>query len=188
MRALHMRKKTREEKRADRARCCFEWAEAVLGSILIVVILFTFFFGVKRVDGDSMHPTLYGEDRILLTSLFYHPSPKDIVVVAHDAEYQEPLVKRVIATAGQTVNITRTGEVYVDDVLQEESYIDGAKTSRGEQTYPLTVPEGCVFVMGDNRMNSLDSRFFEVDCIDERSIIGKVQCVIFPFDRIQTFS
>lgn len=192
MKARHMQtgkaKKQPRQKpvRASRGlNSCFEWMEAIVGSILIVVTVFTFLFGIKRVSGDSMNPTLYNEDRIILTNLFYEPQPKDIVVVAHGKVYTEPLVKRVIAVAGQTVDINRTGDVFVDGVLQDEPYIHGVKTSRGEQEYPFTVPEGCLFVMGDNRMNSLDSRSLDVDVIDERLVVGKVQGVVFPFDRIQ---
>lgn len=192
MKARHMQ--TRKKNKPDSSHhsggvnSCFEWMEAIVGSILIVVTVFTFFFGIKRVSGDSMLPTLYDQDRIVLTNLFYQPKPKDIVVVAHGAIYDEPLVKRVIAVEGQTVDINRTGDVFVDGVLQEEPYIQGVKTTRGEQEYPLTVPDGCIFVMGDNRMNSLDSRSLEVDVVDERLVVGKVRGVVFPFDRIQLFS
>ena len=95
-----------------------------------------------------------------------------------------PLVKRVIAVEGQTVDITNEGEVYVDGEKLEETYIHGAKTFKGEQTYPLEVPEGYVFVMGDHRAVSLDSRYKDVGLIDERNIIGKAQCIIYPFNRI----
>ena len=165
-------------------RSCFEWAEALVSSIVIVIAIFTFLFRVVAVDGTSMETTLLDEDRIVLTNLFYSPQPGDIVVMSHGEVFDAPLVKRVIAVEGQTVDITNEGEVYVDGEKLEESYIHGAKTFKGEQTYPLEVPEGYVFVMGDHRAVSLDSRYKDVGLIDERNIIGKAQCIIYPFNRI----
>lgn len=166
------------------ALSCFEWAEALVSSIVIVIAIFTFLFRVVAVSGPSMETTLMSEDRIVLTNLFYTPKTGDIVVMSHGAVFQEPLVKRVIAVEGQTIDIKSTGEVYVDGMLLDEPYIRGVKTFPGVQTYPLVVPEGYVFVMGDNRTVSLDSRSREVGLIDERNIIGKAQCIIYPFNRI----
>lgn len=170
------------------AQSCFEWAEALVSSIVIVVAIFTFLFRVVAVSGPSMETTLMSEDRIVLTNLFYDPKPGDIVVMSHGAEFQEPLVKRVIAVEGQVVNINSSGEVYVDNKKLEEPYIRGALTFPGAQSYPLEIPEGYVFVMGDNRTVSLDSRSHEVGLIDTRNIIGKAQCIIYPLNRIGRLS
>ncbi len=172
------------EEKEGVTRSCFEWAEALVSSIVIVIAIFTFLFRVVAVDGTSMETTLLDEDRIVLTNLFYHPQPGDIVVMSHGEVFDAPLVKRVIAVEGQTVDITNDGDVYVDGEKLDEPYINGAKTYKGEQTYPLEVPEGYVFVLGDHRSVSLDSRYKDVGLIDERNIIGKAQCIIYPLNRI----
>jgi signal peptidase I len=172
------------EQKNGAAQNCFEWAEALVSSIVIVIAIFTFLFRVVAVSGPSMETTLMSDDRIVLTNLFYTPQPGDIVVMSHGAQFQEPLVKRVIAVEGQVVDINISGEVFVDNQKLEEPYIQGALTFPGAQSYPLEVPEGYVFVMGDNRPVSLDSRSHEVGLIDKRNIIGKAQCIIYPFNRI----
>lgn len=171
--------------RARVTKSCFEWVEALVTSLITVVIIFTFLFRIISVSGTSMYPTLHNEDRVVITNLFYDPQPGDIVVISHAGEMQEPLIKRVIAVEGQTLKIDfDKGEVYVDGVLLNEPYINSKTTKRGDAEIPEVIPEGYVFVMGDNRNDSLDSRFTRVGLIDKRYILGKAQLIVFPFNRL----
>ncbi len=166
--------------------------ETAATTIFVILMLFTFVLRPATVDGSSMKPTLYHGDKLLMVSLFYEPQPGDIVIindieagyftdaaqtqVAHKAGMGIVLVKRVIATGGQMLDIDfDTGAVTVDGVLQDEPYI-AAPTTRndGAFTYPLTVPEGYVFVMGDNRQNSTDSRSSNVALVPEEQVMGQV--------------
>lgn len=107
------------------------------------------------------------------------------MVVTKKAFREEPIVKRIIAVAGQTVNIDfETGQVFVDGVPQEETYIAEPTTRKGDMEFPLYVQEGYLFVMGDNRNHSTDSRFSEVGLIDERMVLGKVLFRLFPLNDI----
>lgn len=165
---------------------CYEWLEALSSSLIVVVLLFTLLFRIVNVSGPSMLPTLQDNDRVLLTSYFYRPQPGDVVVITHTAKLQEPIIKRVIALENQTVDIDfETGTVYVDgQALNESAYIaNGITTQPSDYTYPLTVPEGHLFVLGDNRAVSKDSRNSSVGMIDERYVLGKAELVVFPFSR-----
>ena len=165
---------------------CYEWLEALSSSLIVVVLLFTLLFRIVNVSGPSMLPTLQDNDRVLLTSYFYRPQPGDVVVITHTAKLQEPIIKRVIALENQTVDIDfETGTVYVDgQALDESAYIaNGITTQPSDYTYPLTVPEGHLFVLGDNRAVSKDSRNSSVGMIDERYVLGKAELVVFPFSR-----
>lgn len=168
------------------ARSVFEWVEAMLTAIIVVVIICSFVFRIVAVTGHSMENTLHDQDRIIVTNFNYKPKTGDIVVVSHGQHLKDPLVKRVIATEGQTLRIDfNTGEVYVDGVLLDESaYIKNPTTTPGDMEIPSVIPEGYVFVMGDNRQISLDSRYVDVGLIDVRNIMGKAQWIIFPFNRI----
>lgn len=164
----------------------YEWLESIAFALAIVVLLFTFVFRIVSVSGDSMLPTLQDENRVLVSCLFYHPEQNDIVIIVNpaDAGYNKPLVKRVIALGGQYVQII-DGVVYVDG---DAKIIDGLEEilSPGNAfdfSQPVLVPEGYVFVMGDNRNNSLDSRDARIGFVDVNYIIGKVQFRIFPFDK-----
>jgi len=153
-----------------------------------VTIVFVFAVRLVGVDGESMYPTLNNADYLgLLSNVFYsEPQRGDIVVLTVPYFKNQPIVKRVIATGGQTVNIDfDKGEVYVDGVLQNEPYINEpthlSYAEQGESlTYPVTVPKGCLFVMGDNRNHSADSRFAPVGVVDERDVLGKVLCILIP--------
>ena len=165
---------------------CYEWLEALSSSLIVVVLLFTLLYRIVNVSGPSMLPTLQDNDRVLLTSYFYRPQPGDVVVITHTAKLQEPIIKRVIALENQTVDIDfETGTVYVDgQALDESAYIaNGITTQPSDYTYPLTVPEGHLFVLGDNRAVSKDSRNSSVGMIDERYVLGKAELVVFPFSR-----
>lgn len=164
---------------------CFEWVEALVTSLIAVVLIFTFLFRIVSVKGNSMYPTLHDEDRVIITNLFYEPNPGDIVVITHAGDFEEPLIKRVIAVGGQTLKIDfDKGDVYVDGVLLNEPYINNRTTKFGDAKIPEVIPEGYVFVMGDNRGDSLDSRYIRVGLIDERYILGKAQLILFPFNRL----
>lgn len=166
---------------------CFEWVEALITSIIVVVVLFTFLFRIVNVSGTSMVPTLESGDRVVLQSYFYHPARGDVVVITHAENYSQPIIKRVIALENQVVNIDfQTGTVYVDgDALDESAYIqNGITTQHSDFTFPLTVPKGHIFVLGDNRKVSNDSRFSDIGMIDVNNILGKAEVVVFPFEKI----
>lgn len=158
----------------------YDWVSSIVVAVVTVVILLTFCFRLIDVDGTSMEPTLINTDKVVVTNLFYTPQNSDVIVISHGEEYDKPLVKRVIATEGQTLRIDfDTNQIYVDGQLIDEPYIQG-DTIKGNIDIPEVVPQGKVFVLGDNRPVSLDSRYHEVGLIDENSIIGKAQFVIIP--------
>lgn len=165
----------------------YEWIHTFLAAVVLVVVLLTFAFRLIDVDGSSMLPTLVNSDKVIVTNLFYEPKDGDVVVISHGADYDKPLIKRVIATEGQTLNIDfEKNEVYVDGVLIQEDYIQGV-TIPGDAEIPSVIPKGKVFVMGDNRTDSYDSRYNAIGLIDEESIVGKASFVILPFSRFGTF-
>lgn len=164
-------------------RDLYEWAQALVCSVLAVVLLFTFGVRLIGVDGHSMVPTLQDGDRLLvISSLLDHSfQPGDIVVARKDSFMKDPIVKRVIAVEGQTVDIDfETGTVYVDGEVCNEPYINEL-TFRDEGTeLPLVVPEGSLFLMGDNRNNSSDSRDSALGTVDARYVIGRAVVLLFP--------
>ncbi|MDF2568208.1 MAG: signal peptidase [Oscillospiraceae bacterium] len=163
----------------------FEWLEAVVFSMVVVVLLFTFIFRIVGVEGPSMQPTLHTDDRVVISHLFYKPKPKDIIVITQPNSVNKPIIKRIIAVEGQTVDIDfKKGIVKVDGVTLNEPYIAEPTYNQYDVTFPLKVSKGEVFVMGDNRNDSLDSRDSGVGMIDERYILGKAVFRIFPFKSI----
>lgn len=150
-----------------------------------VTVLFVFVVRLVGVSGSSMYPTLHDRDYLVLLSNVFYSEPKvgDIVVMTVPAFQDEPIVKRVIATGGQTVDIDfEAGQVYVDGHLLDEPYIY-EPTYRDYALgldYPVTVPDGCLFVLGDNRNNSADSRYAPVGMVDKRYVLGKVLFLVFP--------
>ena len=136
------------------------------------------------VSGSSMENTLQNGDSMLVWCLGYEPKQGDIVVLTQRSYQEDSLVKRVIATEGQRVDIDyETSTVYVDGTPLEEDYIKEAMKvpNYGEGVNHVTVPEGCIFVMGDNRNDSADSRYPSIGIIDTRSVIGRAVMVVFPF-------
>lgn len=158
----------------------FFWLQALVVALAVMILIFTFVGRIITVDGSSMLPTLHDKDVMILRSIGYHPKQGDIVVLTKDfGHYQDsPIVKRVIAVGGQSVRIDYAeSKVYVDGVALDEPYtLDNYLIEPHSSTYSITemvVPEGSVFVLGDNRNNSSDSRHVELGAIDERYIIGK---------------
>ena len=160
-----------------------DWIGSLVTALVCVLLVMTFFFRVIDVDGTSMAPTLIDTDKVIITNLFYTPHDGDVVVISHGEEYSKPLVKRVIAVPGQELRIDfENNAVYVDGEKLEEDYIQGV-TIRGDKPAEEingVIPEGKLFVMGDNRTVSLDSRYRSVDLIDVSSVIGKAQFVVIP--------
>lgn len=160
-----------------------DWMGSLFIALVCVLLVMSFAFRVIKVDGTSMEPTLIDTDKVIISELFYTPHNGDIVVISHGEEYSSPLVKRVIATAGQELFIDfEKNEVYVDGELLDEPYIQGTTVIGDKSADEINgvIPEGKVFVMGDNRTVSLDSRYHRVDLIDVSSIIGKAQLDIIP--------
>ncbi len=179
----------------------FKWVDTVTVALLSVVIIFTFFFRIATIIGPSMQNTLYEGERIVISNLFYKAKYGDIVVISRNTNNEvnnqerssEPIIKRVIATEGQFVDINfETGKVFVGPDLSNMTELDEPYTKtltkrRWEVEFPLYVEEGHIFVLGDNRDDSLDSRsdrIGEDGLIDERYILGKAVFRFWPFDRI----
>lgn len=163
-------------------RDAYDWLQCLTSALIVCVLLFVFLFRVIDVKGTSMVPTLQNQDKMLVSGLFYKPKAGDIVVFKKD-EYDpnKALVKRIIAVGGDSINMDfDNGIVYVNDVPLEEDYINALTTTKLDFIGPQKVPEGCVFVMGDNRNMSTDSRKNEIGMVDSRLIIGRVYCVLFP--------
>lgn len=164
----------------------FFWLQAFVAVLCALVLVFSFLGRVIVVDGSSMVPTLHHGDLLLLQGIGYTPEQGDIVVLTKEFQNVDtPIVKRIIATGGQTVHIDyATSTVYVDGVALDEPYINELmRMPMGETITDVTVPEGSVFVMGDNRNNSSDSRVPELGTVDERYILGEVLLVLFPFQN-----
>ena len=189
------KEKTREELEQEkeqlppelrRRREIYDWIQCLMVALIICVGLFVFFIRVIDVSGSSMLPTLINGDKMIVSDLFYKPKAGDVVVFKSDTyDPNKDLVKRIIATEGQEINIDFDhGIVYVDGQPLDEKYIMQPTTTKLDFIGPKEVPEGCVFVMGDNRNASTDSRKKEIGMVDERMIIGRVYAVIFPLSEL----
>ena len=162
----------------------FGFFEMLVAVMVIVVMVITFLFRTVGVEGESMMYTLKDKDRLVISNFLYTPAVGDIVVLNLPDNFNVPIIKRIIATEGQMLNITKGGEVYVDGQKREESYVHDKTTRKTYNSYPLKVPEGCVFVMGDNRMHSSDSR--DVGCVSVKNIVGRAILRVLPFESFGT--
>ena len=158
------------------------WLQALTMALVALILIFTLVGRLIGVDGSSMVPTLHHGDMLVLQSLGYTPRRGDVVVLTQKSFSDSPIVKRVIAVGGQTVDIDYgSGTVYVDGVATEEPYInEPMRNPDVETTTHVEVPEGSIFVMGDNRNHSTDSRFFSVGVVDERCVLGRALLVLLP--------
>jgi signal peptidase I len=173
-----------------------EWLETIVISVVCVVLVITFLFRMVGISGASMEETLHGSDRVIISGAFYTPKQGDIVVVSRDYMVEEdgttpePIIKRIIATEGQEVYLDfDNNTVYVDGQALDEPYVKGIM---GEGQIPIPNPhvvkEGCVFVLGDHRTVSKDSRTADVGDIDCRYILGKAIVRVYPFDQIKVLA
>ena len=175
---------SKEKKGKSMGREILEWVISIGLAVVLALGIRTFIFTLVLVDGHSMDPTLNHHDRLVVTRLGYEPKDGDIIVFHPACEPQSAYVKRVIATEGETVCIDyNTNTVYVNGVALAEDYIKEPMEYRGPDG-EVTVPENCVFVMGDNRNNSKDSRASEVGFVTEESIVGKAQVRLWPLSSI----
>ena len=168
----------------------FEIVSIIVSALIVIAIIFTFILRPVGVSGHSMDPTLSDGDWLLVRTIYTEPKYGDIVVVTQPTEFNEPLIKRVIAVGGQKVDIDyEQGYVFVDDVALDESYTNSLTTQQlpDEITFPCYVPYGYVFVMGDNRNNSTDSRSASVGFIKEEYLLGKAVCRIIPFGSFSIY-
>ena len=170
------------DKKTSLKREVFDLVETLVYALVIVTITFTFFFKMAGVQGESMIYTLYNQDRLIISNLFYKPKNGDIVVLSIPEIFDKPIIKRVIATEGQTVDISDKGDVYIDGVKIDEPYIHDKTNKKLHNKYPYLVPQGHIFIMGDNRNNSKDSR--DVGCVNVKNIMGKAVFRFLPFNRI----
>ena len=167
--------------KAGAAFNAYDWIESLVSAVVICILIFIFFLRVVNVQGYSMEPTLYENQKIVITRLAGDYHRGDIVVLTKLAFDDESIVKRVIATAGETVDIDfDEGIVYVDGQALDEPYTASLTTKALDFSGPVTVPEGCVFCLGDNRNHSTDSRRKTIGMIDKRCILGKVILRLWP--------
>lgn len=167
-----------------------EWVETIAMAIVLVSVVFTFLVRIITVDGGSMKPTYYDGDRVMVSAWGGSVEQGDVVIIVN--ALKEPIIKRVIAVGGQVVDFDpQLGEVTVDGapVYGSEFHIENGITTVPDLPgnvleFPQTVPEGCVFVLGDNRRNSTDSRYVDVGMVDSRNILGKVFFNLYPFSKL----
>ena len=167
----------------------YDWIQSLMVALVICVSLFIFAVRVIDVSGSSMVPTLRDGDKMIVSDLFYKPKYGDIVVFKTDQyDPDRALVKRVIANSGQWVDIDKAGNVYVDGVLLNEPYVSDKALGECNIKLPYQVPENRIFVMGDHRSVSVDSRSTTVGCVAEEQIVGKLLFRAWPLDKMGPIS
>ena len=190
--------RVKENAPKDTIHAVFDYVEMFVFTVAVVILLLSFCFRLCVVSGPSMNDTLLNGENLIVSNLFYTPDTGDIIVFHQTSEtndkFNEPIVKRVIATEGEFVKIDYAqGKVFVssdnvfteDEVLQEDYIIKGKPNylPHTQNVFVYEVPEGHLFVMGDNRPVSADSRYGAVDFVDERRVLGKVLFRVTPLNK-----
>ena len=192
-----IQKKIKEEAPVTWQKSVMLYLHDLVYLLAVVMIVFMLLFRIVIVSGSSMYSTLLDGDWLLVTGSVLYQEPKhgDIIVASKDSFNDgEPIIKRVIATEGQTVDIDfEAGIVFVDGVPLEEDYTYTPTNAQEGIVFPITIADGCIFVMGDNRNGSTDSRHPSIGMIDTREVLGRAVFLLFPgtdkqenreFDRI----
>lgn len=160
----------------------YEWLDSLVVALLAIFILFAFMFRIVGVKGDSMNPTLSNGDWLAVQAIRTEIKRGDIVIITQPNSLNEPLVKRVIAVGGDKIDINfADGTVTINGTVLVEPYIAEVTARQFDVAFPVTVPQGCYFVMGDNRNDSIDSRSNIVGFIQYGYILGKADFRLFPF-------
>ncbi len=181
--------KKKENKKGSKYLSIYDFVSIIMTSFIIIAVVFTFFFRLVGVEGSSMTNTLQNNDWLITIQKDSYERG-DIVVITQPNYFNEPLIKRVIAKGGETIDIDfSTGTVYVDGVALEEPYTkeDYILPKIDDVTFPYTVPEGEIFCMGDNRNGSTDSRSVKISSFDERYVLGKAVVRLLPFGNFNIY-
>ena len=163
----------------------FDLTRTIIFVFAFMSVIFTFIIRDANVVGNSMLDTLHSDDKILMTNFMYKPKCGDIVAINAENQIEKRIIKRVIATEGQTLVVDYSkNAVYVDGIQIDEPYVSSiTREPSNPLQIPYVIPEGYIFVMGDNRIISLDSRDKSIGLVSVDKVIGKAQFIVFPFDR-----
>lgn len=165
----------------------FDFTRTIVFVFAIMSVMFTFVIRDANVVGNSMLDTLHSDDKILITNFMYEPKCGDIVAINAENQIEKRIIKRVIAVGGQTLVVDYAkNAVYVDGIKIDEPYVSSlTREPSNPLQIPYVVPDGYIFVMGDNRIISLDSRDKSIGLVSVDDVIGKAQFIVFPLDRFK---
>lgn len=163
----------------------FDLTRTIIFVFAFMSVIFTFIIRDANVVGNSMLDTLHSDDKILMTNFMYKPKCGDIVAINAENQIEKRIIKRVIATEGQTLVVDYSkNAVYVDGIQIDEPYVSSiTREPSNPLQIPYVIPEDYIFVMGDNRIISLDSRDKSIGLVSVNDVIGKAQFIVYPFDR-----